>query len=124
MTELIMQVASMKTSRRYTRNDDDNTNDDNTNSARTYCNRKRKVTGGGGGGKDDDQLTKQFPKGWHYKITKWNDDWLEWKQTMYNGQKKIQIRKERNAAKDKKDKGEPNKAEKVAELKRQLAALE
>ena len=37
MTELIMQVASMKTSRRYTRDDDDNTDDDNSNNAPTYC---------------------------------------------------------------------------------------
>ena len=51
MTELIMQVAAMKTGGCYTREDnDDDTDNDSTNNARTSCNRKRKAADNGNGG--------------------------------------------------------------------------
>ena len=107
----------MNTSTGGRRNDvgDEDNEDDDDNTQKTR-NRKRK--GGSGGADRNNPLTKWFLKRWSYKDHKFNNKWPEWKKDHWR------VVKEAQKNQEKKSKKYPTKAEKVVELKRQLAALE
>ena len=72
--------------------------------------------------REDGKISEKFPDGWHYKTTKWNPNWTAGKKFYYNQVKDKQL--ERENKKKAGAKKEPTKAEKKADLLKQLAALE
>ena len=131
MTDLIAQVTSMNTQRRR-----DDSEDDKSNRKR---NDKRKAKEGGvgrtGSGDKGEAIPIKGDLGWwtpHAKFNfglakglpfsvskiKWDPSWPADKRAYYNARKEAQ---EKGAAWDKKD---SSKAQQIAELKKQLAALE
>ena len=136
MTELIMQVAAMKTGGHYTGNDNDDKSQGTRNSKRKAVD---SVTGGGGGiGEGGARIKMRTVRGgWthHSKFSfpvdqnapfiareiKWDSSWPAYKQAYHNARKAIQ---DAEAAKERAEKREPTKAIKIAALKKQLEDLE
>ena len=129
MTELIMQVAAMKTGGRYTGNDNDDKSQGTRNSKRKAVD---SVTGGGGGiGEGGARIKMRTVRGgWthHSKFSfpvdqnapfiareiKWDSSWPAYKQAYHNARKAIQ---DAEAAKERAEKKRANKGHKDCSIK-------